>query len=397
MEMFSDKNYSKALVIGAGSGRDMASAVLVTEKLRKLGTGADLAGFLTPWALHTFDGQLEKPVNELTGNRTTKFIASKDGVSLDSYFEPELVKLNTELGLEIGKFYLFSLQYGTAKPRDQLERLIKENSYDAIIALDVGGDILARKKDYPWLLTPIVDFSCLSILAALPSTVDSYLTVVAPGVDGEIPCRNLQEIFDELESKGLLLYSEALRKESSHYQVFQRINDEINSRTRSYSNTFRLIEKVVSSTREHVSETLEKKLSVKERRWRLSFPIDLRPSLAKGMYHFDLKSIHSIRDVGLWYENIFEAFVKLKQLGAGGTEVDLSFVPGSIEGGAYKDTIFFLTPPERLEHSIRKAIIEYGIKLMAQGAIECSVMLEKDRHVFNLSPNSDVDQRVGFI
>ena len=395
--MFSDKNYSKALVIGAGSGRDMASAVLVTEKLRKLGTGVDLAGFLTPWALHTFDGELERPVNELTGNRSTKFIASRAGISLDSYFEPELLKLNTELGLEIGKFYLLSLQYGTAKPRDQLERLVKENAYDAIIALDVGGDILARKQDYPWLLTPIVDFSCLSILASLPSTVDSYLTVVAPGVDGEIPCQNLQEIFEELESKGFLLYAEALRKENSNYQVFQRVNNEINSRTGSYSNTFRLIEKVVSSTREHVSETVKKKLSVKEKRWELSFPVHLRPSLATAMYCFELKSIHSIRDAGLWYEDIFEAFVKLKQLGAGGTEVDLSFVPGSIKDGAYKDTVFFLTPPQRVDENIRKAILEYGIKLTAQRAIACAVMLDKDRQALKLPYSSHAGQRVIFI
>jgi hypothetical protein len=242
-----------------------------------------------------------------------------------------------------------------------------------------------------------VDISCLSILASLPSTVDSYLTVVAPGVDGEIPRQNLQEIFEELGSKGFLLYVEALRKENSNYQVFQRVNNQINARIRSYSNTFRLIEKVVSSTREHVSETVKKKLSVMERRWELSFPVDLRRSLATEMYYFDLKSIHSIRDVGLWYKDIFEAFVKLKELGAGGTEVDLSFVPGSIKGGTYKDTVFFLTPPERLDDNIRKAILEYGIKLTAQGAIACSVILDKDRHAFKLPRSSDVGHSVSFI
>ena len=396
MEILNDKNYSKALVIGAGSGRDIASSVLVTDKLRKLRIGVDLAGFLTPWALHTFDGELEKPVNELADKRSKKFIPSREGVSLDSYFEPELVKLNREFGLEIEKIYLLSLQYGTAKLRDQLERLIKENSYDAIIALDVGGDILARKKDYPWLLTPIVDFSCLSILAGLRSRIDSYLTVVAPGVDGEIPCRNLQEIFNELKNKGLVLCTEELRKSSSNYQAFQRINNEISSRTGSYSNTFRLIEKVVCSSRAHISETLEKRVSVKERRWKLSLPIDLRQSLAKGMYHFDLKSIHSIRDVGLSYKNIFEAFVKLKQLGVGGTEVDLSFVPGSIEGGGYKDTFFFLTPPERLEGRVRMGMLEHGIKLTAQGDIQCSVILAKDKHALNLPPILDVHEKGGY-
>ena len=394
--MFNDKNYSKVLVIGAGSGRDIASSVLVTEKLRKLRIGVDLAGFLTPWALHTFDGELEKPVNDLVGKMSRKFLASREGVYLDSYFEPELAKLNREYGLELGKLYLLSLQFGTAKLGDQLERLIKKNSYDALIVVDVGGDILARKKDYPWLLTPIVDFSCLSILAGLRSRIDSYLTVVAPGVDGEIPCRNLQEIFDELKNKGLVLSREELRKSSSHYQTFQRINIEINSRTRSYSNTFRLIERVVCSTRAQISETLKKRVSVKGKSWKLSLPVDLSQPLAKWMYHFDLNIIHTIRDLGLSYKDIFEAYIKLKQLGAGGTEVDLSFVPGCIEGGEYKDIIFLLTPPERLESRVRKGIFEYGIKLTAEGDIECSAILTKDKHAFGIPYNLDINEPGGF-
>ena len=390
--MFNNKNYSKVLVVGAGSGRDIASSVLVTEKLRKQRIGVDLAGFLTPWALHTFDGELEMPVNDLAGKMSKKFIPSREGVYLDSYFEPELAKLNREYGLELGKLYLLSLQYGTAKLGDQLERLIKKNSYDALIVVDVGGDILARKKDYPWLFTPIVDFSCLSILACLRSRIDSYLTVVAPGVDGEIPCRNLLELFDELKNKGLVLYHEELIKSSGHYQTFQRINSEINSRTRSYSNTFRLIERVVCSTREQISETLEKKVTVKGRSWKLSFPVELRRSLAKGMYHFDLKSIYTIRDVRLSYKNIFEAFMKLKQLEAGGTEVDLSFVSGCIEEGEYKDIMFLLIPPERLESRVRKGIFEYGIKLTAEGDIECSAILKKDRHAFGIPSNLDIHE-----
>jgi len=215
MELFTEEHYSKALVIGAGSGRDIASCVLVTERLRQIGVGVDLAGFLSPWALHMFDEVLEKPVNELTGKRSKKFIASRADVSLDSYFEPTLYTLNRELDLGIGSFYLFSLQYGTELLGQELERLVKENSYDVVIAVDIGGDILARKKDYPWLLTPIVDFSCLSIIAGLRSGIDSYLTVVGPGTDGELPCRDLQEILSELQREGLVLGFDELTRGSN--------------------------------------------------------------------------------------------------------------------------------------------------------------------------------------
>ena len=116
--MFS--KYSKALVIGAGSGRDIASSVLITEKLREQSINVDLAGFLTPWALHEFDGDLEKVVNSLS-KPSRKFIATKEGVSLDSYFEPELIEINKESDLGIGEIYLFSLHYGTKKLRKELE------------------------------------------------------------------------------------------------------------------------------------------------------------------------------------------------------------------------------------------------------------------------------------
>src|SRR3989344_7713833 len=140
-------NYSKALVIGAGSGRDIASAVLITEKLREKRTEVDLAGFLTPWALHEFDDELERPVNKLSERPTRKFIANREAVSLDSYFEQQLMPINRELGLGIGDIFLFSLHYGTERLRIELEKLVAQKGYDFIVAVDVGGDILARRKD----------------------------------------------------------------------------------------------------------------------------------------------------------------------------------------------------------------------------------------------------------
>jgi len=137
--------YSKALVIGAGSGRDIASSVLITEKLREQGIELDLVGFLTPWALHEFDGELEKTLNKAS-KPSGKFIATNREVSLDSYFEPELPEIKEEFGLGIGEIYLFSLQYGTEKLREELEGLVTQKGYDLIVAVDVGGDILAHRQ-----------------------------------------------------------------------------------------------------------------------------------------------------------------------------------------------------------------------------------------------------------
>jgi len=393
MELFTEKHYSKALVIGAGSGRDIASCVLVTERLRQIGVEVDLAGFLSPWALHMFDKVLEKPVNELTQKRSKKFIPSREGVSLDSYFEPTLYRLNGEFNLGVGSFYLFSLQYGTERLGYELAKLVKGNAYDAVIAVDVGGDILARKKDYPWLLTPIVDFSCLSIVAGLRSGIDSYLTIVAPGTDGELPCQNLQDILEECKEQGLVLGFEELTRDSSHYKMYERVNREINSRTGSRSNTFRLIERVMSASSAKILETREKRVSIKERKWQLSFPVDLWPSLAKGVYHLDLEGVHSMRDTGLSYDSVLEAFRKLKALNAGGTELDLSFVTGSIDDRGCHDMVFLLTPPDRIEESVRKEILSYGIRLTARGDIPCSVLLAKDRSGVAIPSNLSIHEK----
>ncbi|MAF99578.1 MAG: hypothetical protein CMH61_03100 [Nanoarchaeota archaeon] len=306
--MFS--KYSKVLVIGAGSGRDIASSVLITEKLREQGIDVDLAGFLTPWALHEFDGELEKTLNR-SSKPSRKFIATKEDVSLDSYFEPELPEINEELGLGIGEIYLFSLQYGTERLREELEGLVRQRDYDLIIAVDVGGDILAHRQDLASVYTPIVDLTCLDVLADLRTTADKYLTVVAPGVDGEIPSERLKEII----GKERALKREQLTPESRNYQIFVQVYDEINKRTKSSSHTGDVIRKVVGGQSDLIEEY---------KRGNVSFNVQLDRELASGIYYFDLEAVKSHRrDMQVSYGNISEAHRLMKEMGASGTEVDL--------------------------------------------------------------------------
>jgi len=131
---------------------------------------------------------------------------------------------------------------------------------------------------------------------------------------------------------------------------------------------------------------------IKDRKWHLTFPVDLWPSLAKGVYHLDLKGVNSMREVGLNYKSVFEAFTELRALGAGGTELDLSFVSCSVDGRVDEDILFLLTPPDRMEETTRKEILEYGVKLTSQGDIPRSVILAKDRGAFELPPNLDIHE-----
>ncbi|MBU1245875.1 MAG: DUF1152 domain-containing protein [Nanoarchaeota archaeon] len=362
--------YKKVLVIGAGSGRDIASSVLITEKLKKEGVVIDLAGFLTPWALHLFNGKLEKPINKLNSKTAKKFIITKENESLNSFFEPELIEINKKFKLGIRDIYLFSLQYGTNKLKVQLENLIKRKSYDLIIAVDVGGDILARKKDLGSIFTPIVDFSCLEILSKLKKPTAKVLSVVAPGVDGELNKKQLNEIFKEYKKDDLVLGNEIISKQGVEYQKFLNVYNEINLRTNSQSHTCKVIKKLVEE-KSNFKEEYQKRLKIGKKTWVVRFPVELDKNISNRIFYFDLNKIKSTRmDINIKYSNILEAFHNLKKQGVGGTEVDLAYVPGKIKGGKYSDCKFILNPFSRVSIKQKENIINYGLLQVNKGKIK---------------------------
>lgn len=355
MNMFS--KYSKALVIGAGSGRDIATAVLITEELKEQGIEINLAGFLTPWALHEFDGELEKSVNRLSHEATRKFIATKEDVSLGSYFEPKLVRMNQELNLGIQEFFLFSLHYGTEKLKSDLGELVAQKNYDLIIVVDVGGDILACKQDFGSVFTPIVDLSCLEIVASIKTSAHKYLAVVAPGVDGEISSQRLGEII----SNEKVLRKEYLTPESKKYQTFIRVFNEINKKTNSASHTGNMIRKVVEGE-SNFKEEYKKTLTVYDRSLDVTFPVELKKELASAIYYFDLDDVKSSRtNFSIRYHNILKAYLLMKKLGTCGTEVDLAYIPTRIEQDKWLDPVFVLDSFCRTAETQRKKLVEYGI------------------------------------
>jgi hypothetical protein len=100
-----------------------------------------------------------------------------------------------------------------------------------------------------------------------------------------------------------------------------------------------------------------------------------------------------MRDARLIYESVIEAFTELKSLGAGGTELDLSFVTGSTDDQGFHDVVFLLTPPERVEESVRREILAYGIQLTARGDIPCSALLAKDRSAVEIPSSLSIHEK----
>jgi hypothetical protein len=115
--------------------------------------------------------------------------------------------------------------------------------------------------------------------------------------------------------------------------------------------------------------------------------------LAKGVYHLDLKGVQSMRGETLIYESVFQAFTKLKAMNSGGTELDLSFVAGSIDERGCHDVVFLLTPPERVADSIRREILTHGMQMTARGDIPCSALLAKDRSAVDIPLNLSLHEK----
>jgi len=244
--MILNEKSSKALIVGAGSGRDIASAVLLREIVLADCAAVDLAGFLTPWALHSFDGELEKPVNKDFKN-PKKFVPLRQDLALDAFFEPILEECIRKYDLTIQNIYLFSLHYGTYTLFEEIEKLIKENSYDTIIVVDVGGDILAEAKDYQTILTPLVDFTCLELFSNLPAPLAIYLVVISPGICGEVRKERLKAMIAEFERMDFFVRRATYTSNSDAYLKFKNVNDEINLRTNSYSHTVHMINEIVQN------------------------------------------------------------------------------------------------------------------------------------------------------
>jgi len=78
----------------------------------------------------------------------------------------------------------------------QLDLLVRDLDVDRVVALDVGGDAVAR-GDEAALLSPLAD--ALAIAACSRLTVPVKVVVAGPGVDGEL---DEDSIFNNLEALG---------------------------------------------------------------------------------------------------------------------------------------------------------------------------------------------------
>lgn len=356
--------------MGAGSGRDLANALLVREELRPELESVDLAGFLTPWAWHQILGSVERPVTLLSGP-AKKYLLATPREDVRGFFEPLLPGLNERLGLAVGEIFLLSLQYGTAALGAALQELVHRKAYDTVIAVDVGGDILAEEQDRGGLLTPVVDFSCLDLLTELPGEVRTILAVVAPGTCGEVASERLLELRERFIAAGAVLETRPIEAGSPAFRTVTAVDSDLNRATGVASHTMEVLQATVRTVpRRTFNQEYARTYRLGERSWSAGFPVTIVPSLQALTLFLDPRRVRSLlRRPKLQFQSVLEAHLMLKMWGACGTELDCSFLACADKSHRVCDYVYALTPCCHFRGEIRRRLLHDLGSACAGGSI----------------------------
>jgi len=373
-ENFAGK-YKKALVIGTGGGNDIVSAVLIAMYLQKQGMQTDIAGILSPAAMHYFQGKKEEVVNKLDSSVKRK-IPSKNPAEI-SFIDGKLPELTRDSGIDIKNFYDFSLRYGTEALVEQVNGLIASECYDLFIAVDMGGDILARGKEDPTILSPMMDFSSLYLLGKV--NIDSYLVEFGLGTDGELRPEGMREILAELRREQILLAESTIDKDDDEVKRFNTVYKKIEKIRRGHATVMTL--KTLELEQDHVSH-YRFKSRLGDRKWYTQFKVVLPAQYFRKAYLIDGKKIQQRRPrTALPYSTILEQYIKLKKVPLWKTELDLFYVWTGKKEDSPGTCMHLLAPSLQIPPVTRKEIIKEGIRHLEEGHCDASLILEQDSDI----------------
>jgi len=346
--------YRKPLVIGTGGGNDIVSACLVVANLRDKGIIADVAGVCSPGAVHTYEFSEEMPINVVTSG-TRRYIHSKN-VKEISFLDSKIPELLGNEGIS-SRVYHLSFRHGTRRLIEDLGCLVKERGYDGIIAVDVGGDILARGKKDPTILSPLMDFSTLYVLSKL--STPSTLVEFGLQTDGELRPQGCAEILDELRSGGIMLDEQEIKLADKPVQVFKRINDRV-KHVRSGHAVVMALKTLESS--EDLHEDYRFGVRVLDQHVTYNFPITLESKYFGKVFIIDLKKLAETRKLAFPYKNTLELFLKTKQIVDTKTEMDLLY---NRDSGV---CLWLAMTCPQIQNEQRIGLLNYGLDNLSQHA-----------------------------
>jgi hypothetical protein len=212
MSLAALRDSDRILLIGMGGGGDVVGALGVTDLLDGLETEWVLGGIA--WERSPIDPRPgPRSLEEIRGGRpcgsaavlTEGATTNQDGIEFSES------KMAAHLGRPV---LLLDITGGPSALADGLADAATELGCDALVMLDVGGDVLAH-GDEPGLASPLCDAVVLSAGMILTGSAQRDSTprwdgqllgaVYGPGCDGELTPDEVLERIAELQSGGALL------------------------------------------------------------------------------------------------------------------------------------------------------------------------------------------------
>jgi hypothetical protein len=182
-----------------GGGGDVVGALAVTELLDALGTEWVLGG--VAWERSPIDPRPgPRSLEEIRDGRPcgTAAVLTEGGTTSIDGVEFSESRMAAHLGRPV---LLLDITRGPSAVATGVREAAAELGCDAIVMLDVGGDVLAH-GDEPGLASPLCD---AVMLAAGMILGDALAAVYGPGCDGELTPAEVLARITELQSADALL------------------------------------------------------------------------------------------------------------------------------------------------------------------------------------------------
>lgn len=204
-------------VVGAGGAGDVVSAYVTCRVLGDLFGVRDCtptAVLWERWVLDPCPGPIPRALIRGGSGEGPCVMIDEDTevVRCGRTFKPQASAIASLLGAPVPGI---TLEFGAAGVRGCLRQLLTR--YDSILLLDVGGDILAEGKEEE-LWSPLTDSLILAAASGLPRT---YVGVLAPGADGELPAGYVLERMALAARLGGFLGSIGLWSE--HARIYEEV------------------------------------------------------------------------------------------------------------------------------------------------------------------------------
>lgn len=192
----------RALLIGMGGGGDVVGALGVTDLLDGLRTEFVLGG--VAWERSPIDPRPgPRSLDEIRGGRpcgSAAVLTEGSTTTLDGVEFSES-RMATHLGRPV---LLLDITGGPQALATGLAEAAAELDCDAIVLLDVGGDVLAHGHE-AGLASPLCDAIVLAAGLFLAKSNEVIAAVYGPGCDGELTPDEVLQRITELQSADALL------------------------------------------------------------------------------------------------------------------------------------------------------------------------------------------------